>query len=68
MIFTEDFFNEIQKQYSALDEKEKQVIREFLHNSAASKILRKSFGEQYEEVVRMVRAPNKKKRGIASPR
>jgi hypothetical protein len=68
MQFTEEFFAEIQRQYSMLDEIDKQVIREFLHNSKASKIMRNAFGEQYDEVVRMVNPPSKKKRGIAAPR
>jgi len=68
MKFTEEFFAEIQKQYSLLEEKDKQVIREFLHNSKASKIMRDAFGPQYEEVVRMVNRPSKKKRGLAAPR
>ena len=68
MDFTEQFFSTIQQLYSQLEEQEKQVIREFLHNSEASQILRKSFGPQYDEVVRMVRAPDAPKRGLAAPR
>lgn len=69
MEFTEEFFATIQQLYSQLEEQDKQVIREFLHNSEASQILRNSFGPQYDEVVRMVHAPSKKKkRGLAAPR
>ena len=68
MEFTEEFFATIQRLYSQLEEQDKQVIREFLHNSEASKILRTSLGPQYDEVVRMVRAPRAPKRGLAAPR
>lgn len=68
MEFTEEFFESIQRMYTQLDEQDKQVIREFLHNSKASKILRQSFGPKYDEVVRMVHSPKKAKRGIAAPR
>lgn len=68
MEFTEEFFDSIQRMYAQLDEQDKQVIREFLHNSKASKILRQSFGPRYDEVVRMVHPPKKAKRGLAAPR
>ena len=66
MEFTEEFFESIQRMYAQLDEQDKQVIREFLHNSKASKILRQSFGPRYDEVVRMVHPPKKAKRYSAT--
>lgn len=67
MEFTEEFFAEIQRMYSQLEEQDKQVIREFLHNSDASRILRESFGPQYDEVVRMVRKPQGTPTGLGTP-
>jgi len=66
MEFTEEFFAEIQRLYSQLEDQDKQIIREFLHNSEASKVLREALGPQYEEVVRMVRKPEEAPRGLGT--
>lgn len=68
MQFTEEFYATIQNLYSQLEEQDKQVIRQFLHNSKASKIMRKAFGPDYDDVVRMVHSPKKAKKGLAAPK
>jgi len=67
MEITEEFFNEIQKRYKELPEEQRQIVREFLHNSEASKVFRNVFGPQYDEVVRMVHKPEKATTGLAAP-